>query len=74
MFSRWTDLITQRLVSDGVEPSRAEELSMLMTTAIEGAIIVARSSRDLKPLDLVHRQLRALLLAEPPDRKANDDR
>jgi AcrR family transcriptional regulator len=74
VFSRWTDLITRRLVSDGVEPSRAEELSMLMTTAIEGAIIVARSSRDLKPLDLVHRQLRALLLAEPPDRKADDDR
>ena len=74
VFSRWTDLITQRLVSDGVEPSRAEELSMLMTTAIEGAIIVARSSRDLKPLDLVHRQLRALLLAESPDRKATDDR
>jgi AcrR family transcriptional regulator len=74
VFSRWTDLIAQRLVSDGVEPSRAEELSMLMTTAIEGAIIVARSCRDLKPLDLVHRQLRALLLVEPPDRKANDDR
>jgi hypothetical protein len=37
---------------------------MLSTTAIEGAIIVARASRDLKPLDVVHGQLRELLLAE----------
>ena len=40
---------------------RAEELAMLSTTAIEGAIVVARASRDLKPLDLVHGQLRDLL-------------
>ena len=37
---------------------------MLVTTSIEGAIIVARASRDVKPLDLVQRQLRALLQAE----------
>lgn len=64
VFARWTDLISQRLVADGIERSRAEELAMLITTAIEGAIIVARASRDVKPLDLVHRQLRALLQAE----------
>jgi hypothetical protein len=62
-------------VSDGVEPSRAEELSMLMTTAIEGAIIVARSSRDLKPLDLVHRQLRSVVPGVEDLRKdPRDDR
>lgn len=70
VFARWTDLIAQRLVADGVEPTRAEELAMLMTTAIEGAIIVARASRDVKPLDLVHRQLRALLQKETPSGKA----
>jgi AcrR family transcriptional regulator len=67
VFARWTELITQRLVGDGIEPSRAAELAMLMTTAVEGAIIVARASRDVKPLDLVHRQLRALLQAETPE-------
>jgi AcrR family transcriptional regulator len=63
-FARWTDLIAQRLVADGVSAARAEELAMLTTTSIEGAIVVARASRDVKPLDLVHRQLRALLQAE----------
>jgi AcrR family transcriptional regulator len=68
-FARWTELIAQRLVADGVSAARAEELAMLTTTAIEGAIVIARASRDVKPLDLVHSQLRALLQAEAPERK-----
>ena len=71
-FARWTDLIAQRLVADGVSAARAEELAMLTTTAIEGAIVVARASRDLKPLDLVHGQLRDLLQAEISERKSSD--
>jgi AcrR family transcriptional regulator len=73
-FARWTDLITQRLVDDGVSAARAEELAMLVTTAIEGAIIVARASRDVKPLDLVHGQLRTLLADATSERKPRDDR
>jgi AcrR family transcriptional regulator len=68
-FTRWTDLIAQRLVADGVSADRADELAMLSTTAIEGAIIVARASRDLKPLDLVHGQLRDMVAAEMSERK-----
>ncbi len=56
--------IAERLVADGVARERAEELAMLTTTSIEGAIVVARASRDVKPLDLVHGQLRSLLQAE----------
>jgi AcrR family transcriptional regulator len=70
-FARWTELIAQRLRADGVEAARAEELAMLMTTAIEGAIVVARASRDVTPLDLVHRQLRTLLLSATPERKTS---
>jgi AcrR family transcriptional regulator len=62
-FARWTDLIAERLVADGMSTKRAEEIAVFITTAIEGAIVVARASRDVKPLDLVHRQLRALLQA-----------
>jgi AcrR family transcriptional regulator len=71
-FVRWNDLIAQRLVSDGVSAARAEELAMLTTTAIEGAIIVARASRDLKPLDLVHGQLRDLLVNEMPEKPGKE--
>jgi AcrR family transcriptional regulator len=69
-FARWTDVITQRLVADGVSAARAEQLATLITTAIEGAIIVVRASRDLKPLDTVHGQLRDLLQAELPRKEA----
>ena len=73
-FSKWTDLITTRLVSDGVPEERAAELAMLTTTSIEGAIVVSRASRDVKALDLVHGQLRALVLTETSERKSRDDR
>ncbi len=69
-FTSWTDLIAARLVSDGVPEQRAAELAMLTTTSFEGAIVVARASRDVKALDLVHGQLRALVLAETPERKS----
>ena len=73
-FARWNGLIAQRLVADGLSAARAEELAMLTTTSIEGAIVVARASRDVKPLDVVHGQLRALLQAEEPEGKLRDDR
>lgn len=69
-FRRWNDLIAAQLTADGFAAERAKELAMLVTTAIEGAIVVARASRDVKPLDLVHGQLRALLQASAPERKS----
>lgn len=73
VFARWTDLIAQRLIADGVPAQRADELAMLTTTAIEGAIVVARASRDVKPLDIVHGQLRALVQAETSERKSRHE-
>ena len=67
VFSRWTELITTRLVTDGITAVRAAELAMLITASIEGAIVVARASRDVSPLDTVHRELRALLRKELGD-------
>ena len=69
-FALWTDLIGQRLVAEGVDSAHAEELAMLVTTSIEGAIIVARASRDVKPLDLVQSQLRGLLNAATAEGKS----
>jgi hypothetical protein len=45
---------------------------VLLTSAIEGAIVIARATRDVGPLDSTHRQLRALLQAEMGSTK--DDR
>lgn len=73
-FTRWTELIAQRLESDGVTGERAEELAMLLMTSIEGAIVVARTARDPKPIDLVHRQLRAIVAAATEHGSTRDDR
>ena len=58
VFERWTELIAQRFVADGIPPDQARELAVFATAAIEGAILLARVQHDLTPLDLVHRQLR----------------
>ena len=64
VFDRWIDLTAQRFISDGVAPARAQELAVLATSAIEGAILLARVRRDMQPLDVVHRQLSSMLQAE----------
>jgi AcrR family transcriptional regulator len=60
-FDRWRGLITNRLRSDGVSPAKAAELATLVIAALEGALALARTERDVAPLDAVHRQLRGLL-------------
>ena len=62
-FDRWNGLIAQRLIADGMPAKRAKDLAVLMTAALEGAIVLARAARDIAPLDVVHRQLRGLLEA-----------
>lgn len=77
VFERWSHLIAQRFISDGVGAVRAAELAVFATSALEGALLLARVRRDLTPLDLVHGQLRSLLLHElaesAPGRKSSDD-
>jgi len=65
-FGRWSELIVERLVADGVEPDRASELATLIVSSIEGALVIARARRDSEPLETVHRLLRSTLLAEIP--------
>ena len=73
-FDRWTQLIRRRLETDGVAGEHAEALAMLVMTSIEGAIVVARTARDVKPLDLVHRRLRVIVTAETEQGSTRDDR
>ncbi len=73
VFDRWTGLIAQRFIADGIPRERAGELAVLATTALEGAILLARVRREMTTLDVVHRQLRDLLLAEAPRRDVPHD-
>lgn len=63
-FDRWIGLIAQRFIADGIPRERAGELAVLATTALEGALLLARVRRDAAPLEVVHRQLRDQLTAE----------
>ena len=63
-FDRWSDLLTQCLVSDGVPHKKATELATLVIASLEGALVLARAARDVTPLDRVHRQLHSLLMGE----------
>ena len=72
-FGRWTGLIEELLRNDGATAERATELAMLSTTAIEGAVLVARTTGDTAPLDLVHRQLRALVTAATAEGNPADE-
>jgi len=58
-----------QLVSGGVAKKRAEELAVLITASLEGALVLAQAARSVDPLDVVHRQLRNLLLAEKSEGK-----
>ncbi|CAN3129236.1 TetR/AcrR family transcriptional regulator [Mycobacterium sp. smrl_JER01] len=60
-FARWLEVITQRLTDDGVAEADAAALAMLILTSFEGAVVVARASRSVEALDLVHTQLRELI-------------
>lgn len=63
-FDRWNTLIAQRLIADGISRKKAHDLAVLVVSALEGALVLARASRDVEPLDAVHRRLRALLKSE----------
>ena len=63
-FTRWGEVLSGRLVDDGLEAESADELSVLVISAIEGALVIARARRSSEPLEQVHRRLRSLLSAE----------
>lgn len=60
-FAGWTAAVADALRAMRVPYRRAEALATLMISALEGAILMARAERDLRPLDVVVRELQPLL-------------
>ncbi|MEU3948429.1 TetR/AcrR family transcriptional regulator [Streptomyces sp. NPDC029526] len=60
-FTRWTEAVAAALVGMGVPRERAASLSTVMISALEGAILLARAERDVRPLTAVARELGPLL-------------
>lgn len=60
-FTRWQDLIARTLLDAGVGRTDARRLATLVIAGIEGAILLCRARRDIRPLSDVHRALEATL-------------
>lgn len=59
-FDTWRDLIAGKLVRDGAPPQRARSVAVLVVSALEGALIVARTERAPAALDTVVEELNVL--------------
>jgi AcrR family transcriptional regulator len=57
----WNSAIVDTLDAIGVSRRRARSLALLMLSALEGAILLARIQRDLRPLTIVATELRPVL-------------
>lgn len=62
----WERAVADALVRMEVPPARALSLATLMVGALEGAILLARIRRDVRPLDTVVTELSPLLDAQVP--------
>lgn len=62
-FGCWQDLIAHALLDAGVGRTDARRLATLVVASIEGAILLCRARRDIRPLRDVHRALEATLRA-----------
>jgi TetR/AcrR family transcriptional regulator, lmrAB and yxaGH operons repressor len=57
VFASWIERLTQLFVTGGLSPSTASDLAIGLIAASEGAVAISRAQRDLRPFDVVARQL-----------------
>ncbi|WP_439328759.1 LmrA/YxaF family transcription factor [Amycolatopsis camponoti] len=60
-FDGWQRPVAATLEEYGVPVARSASLAVLMLSALEGAIVLARAHQDVAPLDTVVAELRPLL-------------
>jgi TetR/AcrR family transcriptional repressor of lmrAB and yxaGH operons len=59
-FASWLDVLQARLRRAGLSPSEATQRALLVLSSIEGALILARASRDRAPLTAIREELHSL--------------
>lgn len=64
IFSRWRQASRQAYIREGFEPGEASALADTAIAALEGAVVLCRSTRSLDPLDDIARQLEFLVTAK----------
>ncbi|OBI53337.1 TetR family transcriptional regulator [Mycobacterium kyorinense] len=63
IFGRWCTALSRAFVTDGFPESDAASLAAMSIAALEGAVVLCRSTRSAEPLREVHTQLEFLIKA-----------
>ncbi len=63
IFAHWRRALASAFVADGFAETDAESLSVMSIAALEGAVVLCRSSRSNDPLHKVYEQLEFLVKA-----------
>ncbi len=64
IFSRWREASRQAYLREGFEPTDAAALADTTISAMEGAVVLCRSTRSLEPLHSVAQQMEFLIKAK----------
>ncbi len=68
VFQSWTQTLTERLTTAGLEPGQAHGLAVTLITLLEGAHVLCRAAGTLEPYDQTAGTITALLGAGPNHR------
>jgi AcrR family transcriptional regulator len=60
-FGTWLDAVTTALHDLGIPKAKASSLATLVVSSLEGALLLARAERDVRPMRTVVRELGPLL-------------
>jgi AcrR family transcriptional regulator len=63
IFGRWRDALTRAFVADGFDDADAGSLAVTCIAALEGAVVLCRSTRTADPLREVLKQLEFLIMS-----------
>ncbi|OLT43225.1 TetR family transcriptional regulator [Saccharomonospora sp. CUA-673] len=61
IFDDWTAMLTESLVADGLSTERARSCAVVILSAVEGALVLARAQGSAAPLDDVVDELERLI-------------
>jgi TetR/AcrR family transcriptional regulator, lmrAB and yxaGH operons repressor len=63
ILGRWCTALTRAFIKDGFDTDDAASLAVMSISALEGGIVLARSTRSVRPLSQVGEQLEFLIKA-----------
>ncbi len=68
-FQSWVDLLAEQLEAVGVPVPQARSVAVATLAAMEGALILCRAERSVRPLETVAAQLTLLLSVQDPHQR-----